>query len=223
MTKLGWTRRQFVLASSTIVPVASNARAKDECGVYVEADSGPFYPVGRVPFVADLTTGPAGDRAGGQVLYVFGHVTDGACSPVAGAEILIWQADMHGQYNHPNAEKSVELDPNFSYYARVRSNEEGFYVFKTIVPQWYNFQGLRRAAHIHFGMKHRDGREALSEMYFAGKEHDDRRNTDVVWKSRNSKTRHHMIMKLQSPEEFTALDIKFEPGSLCCRHDLQIV
>lgn len=223
MTKPGWTRRQFVLASSTIVPVASNARAKDGCGVYVEADSGPFYPVGGVPFVADLTTGPGGGRANGQILYLFGHVTDGACSPVAGAEILIWQADMNGQYDHPNAENRTALDPNFSYYARVQTNEVGFYLFKTIVPKWYNFQGLRRAAHIHFGMKHRDGGEALSEMYFAGKEHDNRRNTDIVWRSRNSKTRRHMIASMLSPEEFRALDIKFELGSLCCKYDLQII
>lgn len=220
--RCGLTRRGFIAAGPTAIALTGAANANDVCGVYVEADAGPFYPVEEAPRIADLTMGANGARAAGQVLYVFGAVTDENCAAVAGADILIWQADSHGQYEHPQAEITVGLDPNFRYYAKLKTKEDGSYLFKTILPRWYAFRGLRRAAHIHFGVKRSGGREWLTEMYFAGDQHHDRRARDVVWKSRNAKERRNMIVALEQPEAFSDRKNDFETGALCCEYNLMI-
>ena len=218
----GLTRRGLIAAGPAAAAVAGAANAKDVCGVYVEADAGPFYPVKEAPLLADLTTGANGARAAGQVLYVLGAVTDKNCGPVSGADILIWQADSHGQYAHPQAEITEGLDPNFRYYAKLKTKADGSYLFKTILPRWYAFRGLRRAAHIHFGFKKPNGREWLTEMYFAGDQHETRRTGDVVWKSRNAKERGNMIVLLEPPEAFSDRKIDFEEGALACEYNLMI-
>lgn len=221
-TRSGLTRRGFIAAGPTAIALTGAANAKDVCGIYVEADAGPFYPVGNPPFAADLTTGPSGARAAGQVLYVLGAVTDENCAGVAGVEVLIWQADMHGQYAHPAADLTEGLDPNFLYYAKLTTKADGTYLFKTILPRWYAFRGLRRAAHIHFGIKKPDGREWLTEMYFSGDRHEARRAGDVIWQSRNAKERGKMIVPLQQPEALADRKVDFEKGSLVCEYNLTI-
>ena len=52
-------------------------------------------------------------RAKGQLLIVKGRVIDPTGTPVAGADIEIWQANSVGRYAHPDDTNPAPLDPNF--------------------------------------------------------------------------------------------------------------
>lgn len=133
---------------------------------------GPFYPVlAPVDQDADLTTiaGAAG-RALGQVLYLSGVVTNLRGEPVAGAVVEIWQANAVGRYTHPADDNPQPIDANFDGFARIRTDSDGSYRFKTIKPGAYPVgavAGWTRPPHIHFDVKGRASR-ILTQMYFEG-------------------------------------------------------
>lgn len=224
MTDLNKTlsRRETIAAlfgAAALSPI--RAVAADQCMPFAGADSGPFYPEGAIPDTRDLTQA-AGGRAAGQLLYVVGNALDIDCNPAKGVRVMIWQADMHGQYKHSRAAVDVGLDPNFAYYAATHSDDEGFYLFKTILPRWYNFRNLTRAAHIHFSVQKPDGSEQMTEMYFDSAEDAERRERDVVWKSRDAAVRDTMIRPKQPSDTLSDTDFSIEEDALVCRYDLRL-
>jgi len=126
---------------------------------------GPFYPVaweGEVD--ADLTrVGNLGAQAEGQPLTVSGVLRDTAGRPLPGALVEIWQADARGHYRHPGDDAAAR-DPRFQGFGRTRSGADGSYRFRTIRPPGYG----SRPPHIHFRVVAPDGRELVTQMYFAG-------------------------------------------------------
>jgi len=129
---------------------------------------GPFYPSNR-PFEsdADMTQlhGHA-ERAAGQVIEVSGRVLDRYGNPISNAKLEVWQANMHGQYAHANAEQKEEwVDPNFQGFADLRTDANGEWHITTIKPGAY--QG--RTNHIHFDVIGRDQR-LITQMYFPDEE-----------------------------------------------------
>ncbi len=133
---------------------------------------GPFFPVNEQSDVnQDLTTvhGVEG-QASGQVIYVQGKVMDASCQPIAGAEVIVWQADIKGRYKHPGDAEANELIPQFQYWGRIITETDGSYWFKTIMPAAYGSFFSKRTPHIHFKVLV-DGKERLvSQMYFEGQE-----------------------------------------------------
>lgn len=132
---------------------------------------GPFYPR-QMPedTNADLTkvNGRAAS-ADGQYILVNGVVQDKDCRPIAGAIVEIWQACKSGKYNHPSDTSNSKLDPNFQYYAMVKSNAKGEYSFKTILPGAYNASATWvRPPHIHFKVSLRGYEELVTQLYFKG-------------------------------------------------------
>ena len=118
--------------------------------------AGPFRPdPPPLERDADLTlVQGAKARAEGQVIQVTGRVLDVDGKPIRGAAIELWQANARGRYAHPRDVNPAPLDPNFQGYARVVTDDQGRYRFKTIKPGAYPMNPMNpdavRTPHIHF-------------------------------------------------------------------------
>ncbi len=133
---------------------------------------GPFYPVNdQLDKDIDLVyVDGAPDMARGEIVYVYGLVTDSQCQPLPGALVEIWQACVTGRYNHPSdPNTSAALDPHFQYWGKTMTDEQGRYLFRTIIPGAYPAApGWDRPPHIHFKVQKRAYHELTTQMYFRG-------------------------------------------------------
>ena len=131
---------------------------------------GPFYPVVRsLDQDYDLTrVKGAGGVAKGQIIDVFGKVTDTSGRPVPRAKLDLWQANAAGRYMHPGDTHDAPLDRNFQGSAVILADAQGHYRFRTIMPGTYPIGGGKvRTRHIHVDVTGR--RERLTtQMYFTG-------------------------------------------------------
>jgi protocatechuate 3,4-dioxygenase, beta subunit len=130
---------------------------------------GPFYPVTKpADSDADLTRIEGRrERAQGQVIQVTGRVLNTAGRVLPGVAIELWQANAHGRYDHPGDDNDAPLDPNFQGFARLVTDSQGRYRFKTIKPSGYPAGGFMRPPHIHFSITGKQDR-LVTQMYFAG-------------------------------------------------------
>ncbi|MCS7219931.1 MAG: carboxypeptidase regulatory-like domain-containing protein [Anaerolineae bacterium] len=101
--------------------------------------------------------------AQGELLLLYGQVTDKAGTPIAGVTVVIWQTDANGIYDHPRAPFTEQRDKAFQFFGTAITDEQGLYMFRTIVPGRYS----PRPRHIHVKVK-REGQELLTtQFYFA--------------------------------------------------------
>jgi protocatechuate 3,4-dioxygenase beta subunit len=214
------SRRQMlgVLIGGAAIFTSSRSLAeavRDICLMTPLQTEGPYYPVhDQLDKDNDLTLveGRSG-RATGQVIYIRGRTRDAACRPIDGALVEIWQASANGRYNHPRDRGNrLPLDPYFQYWGKARTDREGRYLFKTIMPGRYQAgPGWTRPAHVHFKV-HRPGmREMTTQMYFAG---DPFHETDSILNDVPSAERSRVIVELEAP------DREYEPEAKVCRFDL---
>ncbi len=148
------------------------------CGLTPKQTQGPFYPtrdqrLNALDSDTDLTKIPGRfARAKGQIVVVEGVVQDQNCKPVPGALVEIWQACESGRYNHPNdPNTSVPLDPDFQYWGQMKTNANGEYSFRTIIPGAYPADpsiGWWRPPHVHVKVACVGYRELVTQMYFKG-------------------------------------------------------
>jgi protocatechuate 3,4-dioxygenase beta subunit len=134
---------------------------------------GPFYPSvawrsKEVDWDADLTrvtrsASANAPRASGEWLDLGGSVVDSRGRPVDGAEIEIWQCDVHGSYRHPRGAGS-QIDEAFQGFGSTRSDANGLYRFRTIKPVPYP----GRTPHIHVLLRHPSFGELISQLFVAG-------------------------------------------------------
>lgn len=152
----GWAARPGRAAQSLIATPAQG--------------EGPFYPIHQQSDLdADLTVveGRTG-RAEGHVILVEGRVRNRDGGPIGNALVDVWQANHHGRYAHELDTSAAPLDANFQGWAKIRTDAEGRYRFKTIKPGSYTVGDRPRPPHIHFKVSG-DGHRALTtQMYFAG-------------------------------------------------------
>ena len=142
------------------------------CGSMTPAQTeGPFYPIeDQADKDSDLTRvdGRSG-VAEGQKIILTGVVQDHKCQPVAGALVEIWQACHTGKYNHPGDPNPAVKDPNFQYWGRSLTDENGRYSFKTIIPGEYQAtSNWVRPPHIHMKVHRRGFQELTTQVYFEG-------------------------------------------------------
>jgi protocatechuate 3,4-dioxygenase beta subunit len=119
-----FSRRAFLLAALASVagPVAA-AQCRRTPGNAPD----PYYLSGQ-PQQADLCI-----RSGNPGLIVTGRVSAfPECRPVAGAQIEVWHADARGRYTR--MDKIVDDDAACLLRGRVRTDDEGRYAFRTLVP-----------------------------------------------------------------------------------------
>jgi protocatechuate 3,4-dioxygenase alpha subunit len=85
----------------------------------------------------------------GQCIRVDGRVQDGDGTGVPDAVIELWQANHHGRYNHPADWRSLPLDPAFTGFGRIATDDAGRFSFTTIKPGSVPFtDGRPQAPHI---------------------------------------------------------------------------
>ena len=128
--------------------------------------TGPFYPPPADRFADtdwDLVKVAGRIReAGGEVMHLSGRVLGGDGAPVAGALIEIWQCDANGRYLHSgDASSTRSRDPDFQGYGVTRTDAQGRYRFRTILPVEYP----GRTPHIHARIQRADGSELITQIY----------------------------------------------------------
>jgi len=98
----------------------------------------------------------------GDPIVVQGQVLDTDGAPIAGAVVEIWQADMNGNYDHPNDADPSVLLADFQYFGTATTDADGYYAFRTVKPSAYE----ARPPHIHVRVK-LDGETLLTtQLYF---------------------------------------------------------
>lgn len=127
--------------------------------------TGPFFPLSR-PAEQDWDLTRIAGRTGvaqGVIMELRGRVTSEAGKPVAGARLDVWQTNGLGRYHHPSDESGKPYDSNFQGSAVIRTDAQGDYRLRTIIPLPYE----RRQRHIHFDVRGRK-RMLITQMFFPG-------------------------------------------------------
>lgn len=167
--------RRNLLVKSIIGAGALAAASKSvkaalaSCGLTPAQTEGPFYPIKDQADKDNDLTQVVGrvNRAKGKVVILKGIVQDDQCRPVANALVEIWQACDSGKYNHPGDPNPAQLDPDFQYWGRAVTNQNGEYEFKTIRPGHYAATNTwMRPAHIHMKVHRRGYEELTTQVYF---------------------------------------------------------
>jgi protocatechuate 3,4-dioxygenase, beta subunit len=208
---------------------------------------GPFFPYDNVvsfpiregedqslPLILandnDLTfvKGKSG-KAQGQIIYFQGQVLKNSsadskvCQPIAGATLLMWQANFSGRYNHkgddsapqqfphPKTGKVMERvhDEHFQYWGKAVTDQHGYFLFKTVLPSFYPAtDDLYRPPHLHFSIRAQGRPEFITQTYFKG---DALPNSGIIhdlnakdWILRNPKL---------SPAQQKHVIVEFQPDS----------
>ncbi len=154
---------------------------------------GPFYPVkDQQDKDADLTQVDGHDGvARGQHIIVSGQVRDVAGHPIENATLDIWQADANGRYRHPLDVNAAPLDKNFQGWAIVRSDSNGLFRFRTVIPGAYPASRTWiRPPHIHFKISKPGYRALTTQMYFSDEALN---NTDLLLNDKSATERAAMI------------------------------
>lgn len=163
------SRRHAIVGAGALIGTAAAASAQRLLPTSSQ-DLGPFYPLVRpADHDADLTRikGRNGVAAG-QPMQLIGRVVDARGNPVRGAMVDLWQCNAVGRYAHPgDSANPAALDPNFQGFARLMSDRDGNFRFRSIKPVAYDTPIGRRTPHIHFDIA--GGAERLvTQLYFPG-------------------------------------------------------
>ncbi|MBL0730081.1 intradiol ring-cleavage dioxygenase [Piscinibacter sp. HJYY11] len=160
---------------------------------------GPFYPsiewrARQLDWDADLTrvtrsAGAEAPRASGEWLDFGGAVVDVKGRPIDGADVEVWQCDVHGSYRHPNG-AGEKVDEGFQGFGSTRSDARGLYRFRTIRPVPYP----GRTPHIHVRVRHRSFGELTSQLFVAG---DAGNARDFIYRSLSDAERAQVDMRLE--------------------------
>lgn len=184
------SRQEFILLSdvlgtSTLVDAINHRRSQ---GATDNTVLGPFYvdDPPEHPLGADLSAG-----AIGEPLDVTGtvHSADGG-RPLADAVVDTWQADGDGYYD-------VQYGGEPSLRARLRTDVQGRFWFRSVVPSSYPIPGdgtvgemlaaqgrhRYRPAHLHFRITSPDHQELVTHVFPAGDRYLD---SDVVFGVKHS-------------------------------------
>ena len=142
------------LSESTTTPLPEPTATAISCdGILTSSNQeGPFYSPG-----SPERTSLIDDGIPGVPILIIGRVFDQDCSPMAGAKLDFWLADVDGEYD------------NLGYTLRghVFTDENGNYALESIEPTSYT----GRPPHIHVKVFAPDGQEMLTtQMYFSGSE-----------------------------------------------------
>jgi catechol 1,2-dioxygenase len=164
--------------SLALMPLYGNVFQVRE-GEYTRSDvEGPAF-VPDAPLIGNPGVLPMRADEAGIPLIASGQVRAGDGSPLAGAELNIYQAAMNGQYSG----LGLDDQPEWNLRARQLTDSEGRYQFRGITSPPYALAHLPivheaaaalgrstyRPAHIHFAIRHPDlVLNFANEIYFKG-------------------------------------------------------
>jgi protocatechuate 3,4-dioxygenase beta subunit len=163
---------------------------------------GPFYPIPEIEkqkyYDADLTRlDDKAPVAEGDQIVVRGSVVNFEDRPLSQVVVEVWQACTTGRYNHPQDRNDRPMDPNFQYWARILTGEDGSFSFRTIQPGKYP----GRTPHIHYRIVAKDHPELVTQMYFESNEEFNRR--DGIYMDLSPEQRKSVTVAMESK----ALDV----------------
>jgi protocatechuate 3,4-dioxygenase alpha subunit len=108
---------------------------------------GPFFPSAFSEGADDLTRA-GGHTARGQHILLTGRVLEEGGAPTVNTILEIWQPDAAGVFRHPLDPRAAEADPGFAGWGRARTDRDGRYQFRTVLPGSYSEHGALRCPHI---------------------------------------------------------------------------
>lgn len=170
-------RQEFILLSDTLgismLVDAINHRMPE--GATETTVLGPFYvqDAPELPAGADISA-----SLEGEPLYVSGVVRSADAQPIANAIVDVWQADDDGYYDV----QQPELEDEPVLRARFRTDQDGRYHFRSIVPSFYPIpddgpvgemlkatkRHPNRPAHIHFMIAAPGYETLVTHIFLAG-------------------------------------------------------
>ncbi|MDX3975238.1 dioxygenase [Shinella sp.] len=166
-----WVLLSDLLGASALVEEVNTRRPKLATPNTVR---GPF-------FRADAPARPLGSDISldgvGEGLAVSARVQDLDGAPIAGAEVITWQANAAGLYEN----QQPDLQPEFNLRGLFRTDGEGRFHYRTIRPAGYGVPDdgpvgtllrkaglpLRRPAHLHFMIKAAGFETIVTHLYDA--------------------------------------------------------
>lgn len=117
---------------------------------------GPFYT--ENPPIKDDGLIASPDEAG-QRIRISGRITNLDCTEIlAGTIVDVWHANDEGQYDNQG----------YNLRGKVIANEQGFYMFETILPGKYLNGSQYRPSHIHFKITPPAYPTLTTQLYFEG-------------------------------------------------------
>lgn len=120
---------------------------------------GPYYRAGA-PEREDI----APDTEG-TTLEVSGRVFDTDCTPLADATVDIWQCDPDGRYDNDGSMPGLP-DDVYLLRGKVKTDADGNYSFRTVVPGRYLNGGNFRPRHIHVKVSAPGLSVLTTQLYF---------------------------------------------------------
>lgn len=141
---------------------------------------GPFFPVKTrsdednvlvTPAFLSRANVPIGMTPGEWTLLKM-QVVNASGAPLRGVEVFLWQADHQGLYDHPEDPRKEELPivPNFQYWGRAKSDENGQVAFTTVMPGHYPASpNWMRPPHFHLAVRDASGQlNLVTQLYRSG-------------------------------------------------------
>lgn len=162
------SRRKLIFAGSglALAGLTSRVRTAEACGGETatvcatthDNIEGPYYRAGA-PERWDLTI----PGMKGTPLDIEGRVVDIDCkTPLRDAELDIWQANDEGHYDNDGSMRNVGM----LLRGRVRTDGDGRYRVKSILPGRYLNGRQYRPAHVHVKLRAKDHRGLTTQLYF---------------------------------------------------------
>lgn len=108
---------------------------------------GPYFPYDFVDGLEDLTHFD-GVAAQGRQIVISGRVLEQGGKPTKNTILEIWQPDANGIFRHPLDSRHAEADPGFRGWGRARTDAQGNYRFRTVLPGSYVENGCARCPHV---------------------------------------------------------------------------
>jgi protocatechuate 3,4-dioxygenase beta subunit len=162
------SRRSVLQAALGGIALTAAARVPAETPTQTQGPFFPKHPQPETDFDMSRLAGHV-SAAKGEVIDVEGRVLDEAGAPVADALVDVWQANAAGKYAHEADTHDAPLDPDFQGWAQLRTDADGNFRVRTIVPGAYPVEpGWQRPPHVHFKVARRGYHELTTQMYFAG-------------------------------------------------------
>jgi len=146
---------------------AADVAAMASCTARPQQTAGPFFvdeALERSDIRSDPATGAVSAGALLRLAFRVSRIDRGACAPLPGATIDIWQCDATGRYSDVRNWDSSTVGQKFLRGYQT-TDAAGATSFVTVYPGWYE----GRAVHVHFRIRMPDsgrGREFTSQLYF---------------------------------------------------------
>jgi len=133
--------------------------AASQCALTHDNIEGPYYRAGA-PDRWDLTT----PGMKGTPLEITGRVTSADCvTPLRDVELDVWQANDDGHYDNDG---TMPKDVGLLLRGRIRTDGDGRYRVKSILPGHYLNGPKYRPAHVHVKLRATSHAPLTTQLYF---------------------------------------------------------